>query len=119
MQDCKGGVVDFENPVEPLPLEVTGTVELSLNSVIGLTTSGTMKLRGKIGSQEVIVLIDCGATHNFISLEVVQKIGLPITVTNNYGVMGTGELVTGKGMCKGVVLELQGLTIIEDFLLLD
>lgn len=67
-----------------------------------------------------MVLIDFGATHKFISLEVVRKIGLPTTATNNYDVvMGTSESVTGKGMCKGVVLELQGLTIIEDFLPLD
>lgn len=42
--------------------EVGHTVELSLTSVMGLITPKTMKVRGTIGQQEVVVLIDCGAT---------------------------------------------------------
>lgn len=42
-------------------------VELSLHSIVGLTNPGTMKLRGSIGTKKVILLINCGATHNFIS----------------------------------------------------
>ena len=58
----------------PLDLQEVGmeeVVELSLNSVVDLSTSKTMKLKGKIGYQEVIILIDCGATHTFISNKVV------------------------------------------------
>nr|GEY01616.1 putative reverse transcriptase [Tanacetum cinerariifolium] len=41
-------------------------VKVSLNFEMGFTPNHTMKLRGKIGDQEVAVLIDCGATHNFV-----------------------------------------------------
>ena len=34
--------------------EVDGIVELSVNSVVGLSTLRTMKIKGKIGHQEVI-----------------------------------------------------------------
>lgn len=65
-----------------------------------------MKVRGSIGQKEVITLIDCGATHNFISSKLVQKLGLPTTVTTNYGfIMGFGESVRGEGICRGIVLE--------------
>lgn len=37
--------------VEEQLLEVGDKVELSLNSVVGLTTPGTMKLRGTIGRE--------------------------------------------------------------------
>lgn len=55
-------------------LRVEGPMELSINSVVGLTTLETMKIRGHIGSRGVIVLIDCGASHNFVSKEVVQQL---------------------------------------------
>lgn len=103
--------------IEEKSVEVKNTIELSLNNVVGLSTPGTMKLKGKSRPQEVTILIDCGATHNFISLELVQKLGPPTKATTNYGIiMGTGQLVKGRGICKGVVVEVQGLTIVHNFL---
>lgn len=68
--------------------ELNQVVEVSLNSVVGLTTPKTMKLKGLIGEQEVVVLIDPGATHNFISLDLVRKLQLPVSKTEIYGVTG-------------------------------
>lgn len=91
--------------------------EISLNSVIGISSSKTMKLLGEIMGQRVVVLIDPGATHNFVSLEAVEKLGLPIIPSKSFGVsLGTGANVQGEGECKSVVLHLQGVTIIEDYL---
>ncbi|RVW33015.1 Retrovirus-related Pol polyprotein from transposon 17.6, partial [Vitis vinifera] len=105
---------------EPALIELKDAVELSLNSVVGLTTSGTMKIKGTIGSKEVIILVDSGATHNFLSLELVQQLALPLTTTTSYGVMmGTGISVKGKGICRGVCILMQGLTVVEDFLPLE
>ena len=93
------------------------TVELSLNSVLGLTLPSTMKIKGKLGPKEVTILIDCGATHNFLSLELIEELKPPLLKTTNYGVvMGTGMAVRGKRICKGVIVEMQGLTVVEDFL---
>lgn len=44
---------------------------ISLNSVVGITSPKTMKLVGEILGQKVVVMIDPGATHNFVSVEVV------------------------------------------------
>ena len=55
----------------------------------------------------MIVLIDCGATHNFISAKSVRELVLPLEGTLGYGVlMGTGAIVNGEGICRGVVLTL-------------
>ena len=54
--------------VEPVLNEAA---ELSLNLMVGISTPKTMKLRGQIEGQEVVVLIDCGTSHNFISLDLV------------------------------------------------
>ena len=100
--------------------EVEEIVELSINSVVGLSAPKTMKIKGKIAQQEVITLIDCGATHNFISTRLVQKLGLPLEAIVGYGVlMGMGSIVKGEGICCGVVLTLQSIEMMADFLFLD
>ena len=92
---------------EPSLIELKDIVELSLNSVVGLTTPGTMKIKGTIGSKEVIILVDSGATHNFLSLDLVQQLALPLTTTTSYGVMmGTGISVKGKDICRGVCISM-------------
>ena len=79
-----------------------------------------MKLKGEIVRQPVVVLIDGGATHNFISVELVQLLGLIREETTAYGViMGTEVAVQGAGICKGVKLQLQNLQIMEDLLPLE
>lgn len=92
-------------------------IEQLLNSLVGLTTPKTMKVMGSIMGQPVVVLIDCGATHNFISAELVEQLGLSTTETTSYGVfMGTGLSVRGADTCKGVVVSLPSIEVTEDFL---
>jgi len=47
--------------------------ELSLFSVGGMTQYHTMKLQGNLQGTEVPVLIDSGASHNFIAIGLVEK----------------------------------------------
>lgn len=55
----------------------------------------------------MVLLIYCGATHNFISAKLVQRLGLPRIETTGYGViMGIGFAVQRAGICKGVNLAL-------------
>ncbi|KAI9191138.1 hypothetical protein LWI28_004127 [Acer negundo] len=98
-------------------VEISKTVEVSLNSVVGLTTPKTMKMKGIVGDLEVVTLIDPRATHNFISTNLVHKLKLLIAKTESYGVtMGIGDSIRGVGICKGIALYLQGIDIVEDFL---
>lgn len=100
--------------------EMHDAVELSLNSVVGFTGPGTIKLKGKIDMEEVVVMIDSGATHNFITQRLVDDLKLPLTDTANYGILlGSGPPIKGKGVCKGVVLSLGDLTVVENFIPLD
>ncbi|KAJ9699076.1 hypothetical protein PVL29_007925 [Vitis rotundifolia] len=66
-----------------------------------------MKIKGTIGSKEVIILVDSGATHNFLSFHLVQQLALPLTTTTSYGVMmGIGISMKGKGICRGVCISM-------------
>ncbi|KFK28310.1 hypothetical protein AALP_AA8G499800 [Arabis alpina] len=99
---------------------ITELAELSLNSMVGISSPSTMKLMGTIQTTEVVVLIDSGASHNFVSEQLVHRLGLQSAKTGSYGVLtGGGMTVRGAGVCRGLVLLLQGLRIRDDFLPLE
>ena len=60
-----------ENVVEETKVEEDNDSIISLNSVVGITNPKTMKMLGRIGTEDLIVIIDSGATNNFISNEAV------------------------------------------------
>lgn len=69
---------------------------ISLNLVVGLSSPKTMKLRGKINEQPVVVKIDPRATQTFISIEATKKLGVLIMTKKGFVVtLGNGEAVKG------------------------
>lgn len=91
-------------------------VDLSLNSKRGFSSSNMMKLWGRIGGREVVVLVDTGATHSFISEVVVRELHLPTnsTVSNNI-LVGNGVSVKQTGICREVKVWIQGHLVEENF----
>lgn len=84
--------------------------------MLGFSTPETMKLKGKVSGREVIVLIDCGATHNFIHRQLVEDLDIPMLNTTNYGiVIGDGTAMQRKGVYKEVIVELPQVTVLENF----
>lgn len=82
-------------------------IEVSLNSVSGLTPPRTMKVRANIQGVPVVVLIDCGATHSFVSNRVIEILGLTVIDTGSVRVvLGNGKKDKTWGTCKAVTLEL-------------
>lgn len=69
------------------PSKVSVQPEVSLNSVIGLSNLKTMKLLGLIDERRVVVMIDPGATHNFISLNTVHELSIPVAELGSFGVL--------------------------------
>lgn len=122
MEDEEEEADGYGTETFPPPTEEINT-EVSLNSVIGLSNPKTMKLRGLVGNLEVVVMIDPGATHNFLSLNVIKAGGINVIPAGSFGVsLGNGEAIRirGEGVCKAVRLHLDGgLEVEEDFLPLE
>ncbi|KAA0033135.1 ty3-gypsy retrotransposon protein [Cucumis melo var. makuwa] len=97
--------------------DTAASVELSINSVVGLNDLGTMKVRGWLRDKEVVILIDYGATHNFVSEKLVKLLHLPIKETAHYRViLGSGTAIQGKGICESLEVQMKEWTVKEDFL---
>ncbi|KAA8531037.1 hypothetical protein F0562_005746 [Nyssa sinensis] len=69
--DIKGQLT-LEHREEPIKPEIT------LHALTGWTAPKTMRIAARIGSHDVIVLIDSGSTHNFISERVGSSPGHPV-----------------------------------------
>lgn len=112
--------LEREETVEPGEAEAREIVTLSIHSVKGFTPERSMKMKGMIGDREVVVLIDSGATRNFISQQLVDELGLPVAKHKNFGVkVAGGHIINGKGKCAGLVMTIHGIEIMNEFLLLD
>lgn len=73
-------------------------IEVSLNALERLVEPRTLNLRGLIGEQTMVVLIDCGATHNFISPNLIHELGLASYAIPNYWVLvGKEKCMLDKG----------------------
>lgn len=87
---------------------------------MGWSSPTNIKMAGRLGKLRVVVLIDSGATHNFISPKTVKRAHLTETFTGDITVLvGTGITVSGSGVCKDVQLQLQSIKITSNFVILE
>lgn len=121
--DDEGGKEEDEEVGEEKEEEAAEFAEcaaLSTKSAMGISSPRTIKLRGAVNDVQLIVLIDSGATHNFIDHRLMRHLGLVAEETRGYGVItGSGEPVRGGGICRDVTLKMQGYSVTFDFLPLE
>ena len=95
-------------------------MELSLNSFLGNSSPTTTKVRGTINMNRVVVMVDSGATHNFISPATMAQCKLTATNNANWEVLlGTGLSVHSSGVCQNVQVFLPTMSFQADFVVLD
>ncbi|KOM58401.1 hypothetical protein LR48_Vigan11g143500 [Vigna angularis] len=79
-----------------------------------------MKLHGQLGTKQVLILIDSGASHNFIKRELVEELALPVVDTPPYRVsLGDGQRKETRGCCEEVMIRMGEAEITERFHLFE
>ena len=95
-------------------------LQLSLSSLKGLTSNKSLKVWGEIQGRPVIVMVDSGASCNFLSKTVALELKLKIEETPEYSVeVGNGQVEKSKGVCKDVSIWVQGIEIQQPFFLME
>ncbi|GKA35091.1 retrotransposon protein, putative, ty1-copia subclass, partial [Tanacetum coccineum] len=87
-----------------------GFAKISLHVIFGKTNVNTMKLQGTIGTTEVLILVDGGSTHNFISNALVRELKMVIVFVTPFGVqIRNGDIIRSRpcSQCNDLVLGVQ------------
>lgn len=80
-----------DEKVEEETTEFAECAALSAKSAMGISSPRTIKLRGSVQDIQAVVLIESGATHNFIDSCLMRELGLVAEETQSFGV------ITGSG----------------------
>ncbi|RDX93413.1 Retrovirus-related Pol polyprotein from transposon 17.6, partial [Mucuna pruriens] len=79
-----------------------------------------IKILGDSFAKKVIVLVDSRASHNFLSCDLVEVLGIRPHETKEYvEQVGDRYQIVNKGVCRDVELKLPTLDVKQDFYLFD
>lgn len=93
---------------------------LSMNSFLGLKSPTTTKIKGSLGKFNIVVMLDSGATHNFISPQLVKRAKLKVQQETGCDIkLGTGVTVQSVGICKQVIFQVSGMEFVSDIITLE
>ncbi|GKD94272.1 hypothetical protein Tco_1374109, partial [Tanacetum coccineum] len=79
------------------------TTEISLHAILGKPHLTTMKVHGILHSTKVLILIDGGSIHNFISDVLINELNLATQPVAPFGVqIGNGDVICCGQICKNL-----------------
>ncbi|KAA8538007.1 hypothetical protein F0562_027413 [Nyssa sinensis] len=91
--------------------DVQEKLQILVHALSGSLSYKTMRIKGKVKKNMVIILIDSGSTHNFLDLVMAKRIGALIQFTNPLAVMvAYGTKLQSKAMVKDFQWVMQGTT---------
>ncbi|GJY63672.1 retrotransposon-related protein [Tanacetum coccineum] len=103
-----------------LPEEVPQyTLHISLNSLSGILTYNSMRVKGNVLNPLLHILIDSGSTHNFLDVHKAKQLGFQIKKTCPLNVsMAGGSKLISQYMVKNFQWKIQGVLFNTDVMLL-
>jgi len=113
-----GDELQVDDTVEELP-DTEPILKISFHAISRTNHPQTIRVIGKLKSQDITVLIDGGSTHNFLDQSVVSRLGLPMMREKKFQVMvANHEKIACSGRCLGLTMIIQGCTIQTVFYML-
>lgn len=112
-KSCDSEELSIENVDNSGSLKVEP--KISLNAIIGTSKPNTIRIKGKIIGEDVVILIDFGSTHNFLDPLVVRKYKDIIDRSNIIKVkVANRQVLTSEGFFQTEV-KIQGITSCPKF----
>lgn len=114
-EELEGGVSEIpehqlEQTEETLEGPEVQVLELSQMAARGLDGPQTLKLTGIIRERPMLVMVDSGATHCFISRTVATALGVEVDTSLTSAVrLGDGRTSAITGLCRRLPLQLGGV----------
>ena len=72
-----------------------------------------MRVKGRVNSVSLVILVDFGSTHNFIDAAVVSVLRVPVDESQILKVkVANGDIIQTQGLCKDVQVCVQGQTFL-------
>ncbi|XP_043817044.1 uncharacterized protein LOC122724910 [Manihot esculenta] len=94
--------------------------EISLHAITGTRNSQSMRLLGCWHGRQVLILVDSGSTHSFVSDSVVADLQVTVDAKDGLRVkVANGEQLHSPGLCKGAPIELGNSVFIVDLFVLQ
>jgi hypothetical protein len=119
------GEVLSDDAVQALELLEENTVpvaccQLSLDALAGTEGEETIRLRALVGNQIMLLLIDFGSTHTFVTKSFAERAGCTISPAPTLSVkVANGKLMVSNEQVAGLTWWTQGHTFVTDMRILD
>lgn len=109
---------DEEEVLDCNSMGLFGIIETNIKS--NNTPPTTLRLQGSLKGVSIMILIDNGASHNFVSPHVASALGLNVEQGRSMGVkLGDGHRVSTRGRCRKLEVCLNDFTTSVDAYVLE
>jgi hypothetical protein len=112
-----------EEVLEQLAMEDTLTLEfgtMSINAMVGTAEGEAMKIRELLQNQVMLILLDSGSSHSFVSRALIEKLGIqPHYMQPKVVQVANGETMITNSFIPQLEWWSQGYTMHTDMMVLD
>ena len=91
-------------------------VEITLYALTGTPTPSTMRVKGRVSGDRLVILVDMSSTHNFVDASWISSLQLRVDVTKVLKVkVANGSIIKTQGFFSEVPMIIQGVEFCINF----